>query len=337
MAYHVYISNAANNWFSHFLMDESSGALTPQPDIELESTSGAVATNGDGTLMFVALRAAKKLASYAVNRSSGQLKKIGTVELEEGPPYVKADNTCSFLLSCYYGSGHVGVHRINADGTLSPRPLQWLPTAEHAHSIQTDRSNCFAFVPHTNPSNAIFQFRFDGKTGTLTPNDPPKVQPTTPEGPRHFAFHPTKDLLYSINENGSTISAHHLDPETGTLSSFQVVSTLPRGADASKNTTSEIKITPDGRFVYGSNRGHDSLALFAVGDDGALERRGHFPTEATPRFFELDPGGRFVYALGQASGYLQSYGIDAASGALQPLERHKVGQSPLWITFVEQA
>lgn len=336
MAYHVYVSNSGNNFFSHFLMDEDSGALEPQPNIELEDAPGAVAMHPDGGVMFVALRAAKLLVNYVVDREKGTLVRLSETALAEGPPYLFLDNTCAFLLSSYYGSGHVGVHRVSGGGVLSAQPLQMLPTAGHAHSIQTDRSNRFAFVPHTNPANAIFQFRFDEQTGRLTPNDPPKVQPATPEGPRHFAFHPTRDLLYSINENGSTISAHRFDPAAGTLSSFQVISTLPEGFAGEDNTTAEIKITPDGRFLYGSNRGHDSLALFAIGNDGRLTAKGHYPTEATPRFFELDPSGRFAYAVGQGSGRLASYRIDAATGVLTPLEQWDVGESPLWITFVKQ-
>lgn len=336
MAYHVYVSNSGNNFFSHFLMDEDSGALEPQPNIELEGAPGAVVMHPNGRVMFVALRAARLLVNYVVDQEKGTLVRLSETALAEGPPYLFLDNTCSFLLSSYYGSGHVGVHSMSGPGILADQPLQMLPTAIRAHSIQTDRSNRFAFVPHTNPTNAIFQFRFDEQTGQLTPNDPPTVQPATPEGPRHFAFHPTRDLLYSINENGSTISAYRFDPESGTLSSFQVISTLPEGFDRAGNTTAEIKIAPNGRFLYGSNRGHDSLALFAIGNDGRLTAKGHYPTEATPRFFELDPSGRFAYAVGQGSGRLASYRIDAVTGALTPLEQHEVGESPLWITFVEQ-
>lgn len=335
MAYHVYVSNAGSEWFSHFLMDEGTGKLEPLENIELEGTPGAAATNAAGTLLFVSLRSLRRFGSYAVDRRSGKLTAIGSVPLEDGSPYVRTDNTDRFLLASYYGSGHVSVHGIAADGSLSAAPLQWIETAVHAHSVQTDRSNRFAFVPHTNPTNAIYQFRFDETTGALTPNDPPLVQPDTPEGPRHFAFHPEKDILYSVNENGSTVSAHHFDPQKGTLKSFQVISTLPEGFDGD-NTTAEIRVTSDGKYLYASNRGHDSLALFDVAEDGMLTAKGHFPTEAVPRFFALDPTGRFVYSAGQKSGRLASYRIDAGTGALEPLEVHEVGESPLWILFVEQ-
>lgn len=336
MPYHVYVSNASSEWFSHFLLDEQTGRLAAQPDVSLEGTPGAVATNEAGTLLFVSLRSLKQFGSYAVDRTSGALRAICTVPLQDGAPYLITDNTDKFLLATYYGSGHVSVHAIEPNGALSQQPLQWIATEAHAHSVQTDRSNRFAFVPHTNPANAIYQFRFDEKTGKLEPNEPPKFQPDTPEGPRHFVFHPTRDLLYSVNENGSTVTAHHLDPERGTLSAFQVISTLPEGYSGD-NTTAEIEISPDGRFLYASNRGHDSLALYAVGPDGTLELCGHTPTEATPRFFALGPDGRFVYAVGQKSNRLASYTRDSQSGALTPLETHAVGEGPLWITFVSQS
>jgi 6-phosphogluconolactonase len=335
MAYHLYISGSGGEWLSHFLMDEQTGDLEAQENIPIGGQPAALATNASETLMFMSLRPQKQFGSYAIDRTSGGLTEIGIVEIDEGAAYVRTDNTDRYLLASYYGAGHVSVHRIGDDGALSAKPLQWVETEGHAHSIQTDRSNRFVFVPHTNPANAIYQFRFDEATGTLTANDPPKVQPDTPEGPRHYVFHPDKDILYSVNEDGSTVSAHHLDPEGGTLSSFQVISTLPAGFDGD-SVTAEIEITSDGKYLYASNRGHDSLALFAVSDNGTLTAKGHFATEPTPRFFALDPTGRFLYALGQGSGRLASYRVDADSGALEPLKVYEVGGSPAWIQFVKQ-
>jgi 6-phosphogluconolactonase len=336
MPYHMYVSNSGSEWLSHFIMDESSGALAAQPDIDLGGNPGAVATDAAQTWMVVALRSQKVLASYAIDKKSGGLKKIGESALAEGPPYLYSDNSDRFLLASYYGGGRVSVHGINADGTLSEKPLQELDTDIRAHSIQTDRSNRFAFVPHTNPTNAIYQFHFDQDSGRLTPNEPARIQPATEEGPRHFIFHPQKDLLYSINENGSTVSAHHFDADTGTLESFQVISTLPGGIAVEGNTTAEIDITPDGKYLYGSNRGHNSLALFEIGADGTLTAKGHFDTEAVPRFFGIDPTGRYIYSAGQDSGKLASYRIEA-DGALTRLGTYDVGQASLWIQFVKQA
>lgn len=336
MNYHVYISNSGSEFLSKFLFNAETGKLSQEADIPLISSPGAVATTADQTLMFIALRSAKQYQSLRINKSTGELTPIKAVSVEQAGPYLKTDNTDRFLLATYYGAGAVSVHKIDDDGALSDEPLQWIETEAHAHSIQLDKTNRFAFVPHTVPPNAIYQFKFDETTGELSFNDPPKIQPETPEGPRHFVFHPSKDLLYSINEDGCTVSAHHFDPDKGTLSSFQVISTLPEGWDSDSKSTAEICITQDGRYLYASNRGHDSLAIFSVNDDGTLTAEGHQPTEAIPRFFEIDPTGNFIISAGQNSGYISSYKINHDNGQLEHMERIKVGESPLWIQFVAQ-
>ena len=335
----MYVSNSGSEFLSHFVMDESSGALEPQPDITLDGSPGAVATNAGQTIMYICQRSPIKIASYRLDRTSGALTQIGVTDLDEGPPYIATDNTDRFLLSAYYGGAGVAVHGVEADGTLSSEPLQWLDTQIRSHSIQTDRSNRFVFVPHTNPTNAIYQFRFDESSGRMEPNDPPKVQPDTEEGPRHFAWHPHKDLLYSVNENACTVSAFHFDPQAGTLQAFQLIDTLPEGMDPNypELSTAEIRVTSDGRHLYASNRGHESLALFHINDDGTLTAMDHFPTEPTPRFFEIDPTEGYVYSAGQNTGRLVSYRRDADSGALETLEHYEVGENPLWIQFVKQA
>lgn len=336
MNYHVYISNSGSAFLSKFLMDSETGKLTQEANISLSSSPGAIATTANEELMFICLRGDKQYQSLRINKSTGALTPINATSVDQGGPYLKTDNTDRFLLATYYGLGAVSVHKINDDGSLSDQPIQWIETEEHAHSIQLDKSNRFAFVPHTNPPNAIYQFRFDENTGQLSFNDPPKIQPDTPEGPRHFIFHPTKDLLYSINENGCTVSAHHFNPNTGTLSSFQVISTLPEGWDSDNKSTAEICMTKDGRYLYASNRGHDSIAIFSVNDDGTLTAQGHQPTEAIPRFFEIDPTGNYILSVGQNSGHLSSYKINHNTGQLEEMERFKVGESPLWIQFVAQ-
>lgn len=336
MSYHVYVSNSGSTFLSHFILDSATGQLESRDEIDLGEAPGAVATDAAGRHMWICLRANKQFASFDIDRRSGALVKTGTVEVPDGSPYIRTDNTDRFLLASYYGAGHVSVHAIAEDGTLSAQPLQWTPTDGHAHSIQTDRSNRFAFVPHTNPANAIYQFRFDADTGALTANDPATIQPSTPEGPRHFVFHPSKDLFYSVNENGSTVSAHHFDSEKGTLSAFQVISTLPDDFDPEENTTAEITISADGRHLYASNRGHDTLALFDVAEDGTLSLKAHYATQATPRFFDLDPTGKWMLSVGQNSGGMTVYAVDADTGALTPTQELKVGEAPLWIEFVEQ-
>ncbi|MDP7447636.1 MAG: beta-propeller fold lactonase family protein [Candidatus Latescibacteria bacterium] len=334
MSYHMYVSNSGSNHLSHFLMDEETGGLAAQPDIDLGGAPGALATDAEQRWLFACMRSQQEFVTYAIDRSSGALTRVGGVSAGSAP-YIYVDDTDSYLLATYYGEGAVSVHGIDGEGKLSTEPLQWIETAGHAHSIQTDRSNQFAFVPHTMPANAIYQFRFDAGSGQLTANDPPFIQPETPEGPRHFVFHPTKDLFYSVNEDGCTVSAHHFDAQKGTLSSFQVISTLPPGTDMEGMSTAEIKMTHDGQHLYASNRGHNTLAHFRVNDDGTLAEVDRYETEAVPRFFDIDPTGRFVYSAGQNTGRLASYRI-GDGGGLEPMVAYEVGETPLWIQFVKQ-
>jgi 6-phosphogluconolactonase len=171
------------------------------------------------------------------------------------------------------------------------------------------------------------QFRFDPQTGRLTPNSPLRVEQPERLGPRHYCFHATLDLVYFSNEQGCSVAAYRLDRATGTLAAEQTITTLPGGFTA-RNTCSQIHLTPSGRYLYVGNRGHNSIAGFAVDPSGRLTGIGHASTEPVPSAFSVDPGGRFVFAAGSASGRLASYRINGETGALTPLTTYAVGQRP---------
>ncbi len=228
------------------------------------------------------------------------------------------------------------MHAIDDDGEIGGEAIQWTVTDEKAHAVVIDASNRFVYVPHTRP-NAIFQFRFDGATGTLSPNSPAKT--TTPEntGPRHGWFHPNGRFAYFDMEQGSSVMAFHLNARTGALDSFQTISTLPTDF-RENNSCADLELTPSGKFLYVSNRGHDSIACFAVdAESGKLTLVEQEPTEKTPRSFNIDPSGRFLYAAGQGSGQLASYRIDADSGELTKLETYSAGRQPWWVLVVDLA
>jgi 6-phosphogluconolactonase len=223
-----------------------------------------------------------------------------------------------------------------------------LATATGAHAIQTDPSNRFAFVPHIanvndnvleprreNPGpNMILQFKFDAQTGHLAANAPFRVEPAERLGPRHYCFHPARDVVYFSNEQGSSVTFYRLDPASGALSAAQTISTLPDGFSA-RNTCSQIHLTPSGRFLYVGNRGHNSIAGFAVDPaSGHLTAIGQVPTEPVPGAFGLDPDGHFLFAAGTASGRLASYRVDQDSGALTALTTFAVGQRPAAVQAV---
>ena len=183
---------------------------------------------------------------------------------------------------------------------------------------------------HTGP-NAIFQFKFDGNTGQLTANTPDRVTPEAPEGPRHLCFHPNLNVVYSSNEQGCSVTAYNFDTNQGTIVPFQTVPTLPDGYSG-QNSCSQIQITPSGKFLYAPNRGHNSIASFAVdASAGRLTAIGHVSTESVPSAFSLDPEGKFVFAAGSATGRLASYRVNEGTGELTPLETYSVGERPMWV------
>jgi 6-phosphogluconolactonase len=179
------------------------------------------------------------------------------------------------------------------------------------------------------------QFRFDAQSGRLTPNSPSRVEPGDLVGPRHYICHPSLDVVYFSNEQGCSVTAYRLDRAAGTLSAVQTISTLPAG-HSERATCSQLHLTPSGRFLYVGNRAANSssIAGFAIDPAGRLTPAGHAPTEAVPSAFGLDPGGRFLFAVGTASGRLASYRIDEETGALTPLGTQPVGQRPAAVLAV---
>jgi 6-phosphogluconolactonase len=189
------------------------------------------------------------------------------------------------------------------------------------------------FVPHTGP-DVIFQFTLDAKTGRLSAGDPAKL--TTPKGtgPRHLVFHPTGPVAYVANEQGGSVTAYALDTRAGTLRALQTAPTLPKDFRGT-NACAEIRVHPSGKFLYVSNRGHDSIAAFALDGDGKLRPLGQTATEKTPRSFDLDPSGKYLFAAGESSGKLAAYRIDPDSGRLTRRETHEVGRMPWWVLAVD--
>jgi len=334
MKYYVYVSIAGENKISIFKMNTGMGELIFHNDVAVSGGPGPLAVAPNGGFLYAGLRPTRQISSFRIDHNTGDLSLLRTISLDFDPCYIATDRKGNFLLSSYYGAGKAAVHPIDEDGTVNSPPIEWISTAEHAHCIQVDRANKFVFVPHTVEPNRIFQFKFNEETGRLTPNIVPEVIPKEEVGPRHFCFHPNKDILYFSNEQGSSVTAYNFDTSEGTLAVFQTLSTLPEDYDED-NTCAQIHITPSGKFLYVSNRGHDSIAGFSIDDTtGQLTSLGQQPTEATPRAFTIDPTGNFLFAAGQGTGRLASYRIDTQTGALKPLATYAVGKNPMWVLVI---
>lgn len=331
MPYVAYIAVGGDEKLLRFAMNPSDGGLTLQEEIKLAGAPGPLAVDPTQSFLYVGLRSTCRLVSFQIERVTGQLHPFGkAVALDTDPCYLSTDQTGRCLLAAYYRGGKATVHPIDANGELGPDAICTVETMPYAHCIRTDPTNRFAFLPHVAESNTIVQLRFDADTGQLTPNSPAQVTPPPNTGPRHYVYHPTRNIVYFSNEQGGSVTGYHLDPAQGTLTPFQTLSTLP-AAFTGSNTCAKIQIHPTGRFLYVSNRGHDSIAGFAIDDAGYLTALGQHLTEPTPRAFGLDPTGNFLYASGQGSGKLTAYRIDQDSGRLQPLATYILGERPMWV------
>ena len=285
--------------------------------------------------------------AYSINPDSGELTHLNSQGAGgPGPCHVKVDATGRFVLAANYHGGSVCMLPINEDGSLAPASdfIQHEGSSvnprrqdkAHAHSINPDPRNRFAYVPDLGQDRVVI-YRLDTDNGKLLQNDPAYVEVNPGFGPRHFDFHPGGKWAYLINELGSAITAFERDPESGGLSEFQTIATLPTGFSGS-NTTADIHVHLSGRFVYGSNRGHDSIAIFAVDQDtGRLAPLGHRSTRGrSPRNFGIDPSGRFLLAANQDSDNIASFHIQQETGLLTPTGQEVNIPMPVCIRFLDE-
>jgi 6-phosphogluconolactonase len=263
-----------------------------------------------------------------------------------GPCYVSVDRTGRHLLVANYGGGSVAVLPIAADGTLGAasafvqHPSEGVdpqkPNRPHAHSIDVDPTNRYALVADLG-LDRVFVYRFTPADGSLAPNDPPFARLDAGAGPRHVALHPSGAYAYVLNETHMTVDAFAFDKARGTLAHRQKLSALPDGvAVAPGFSGAEILVHPSGRFLYSSNRGHDTLAVFAIDKDkGTLTLLEHVPTGGkTPRGFGIDPSGRWLLAGNQRSDTVSIFRIDPNTGRLtQTTQSVEVG-APVSFAFV---
>ena len=286
------------------------------------------------------------LYAYSVDAQAGELQSINWQgSVGPGPCHVVVDSSGRYVLAANYHGGSVCVLPIREDGGLesacefiqhegsSVNPRR--QGEAHAHSINLDPENRFAYVPDLGVDR-VFIYRFDQISGKLTPAEPAFAEVNPGFGPRHFAFHPDGRWAYVNNEIGSTITVFERDPETGALTEVQTIGTLPAGFSGT-NSTAHILVHPNGRFLYVSNRGHDSIAIFTVGyGTGRLTAVGHQSTGGkTPRNFEIDPSGTLLVAENQNSDTVVTFRIDAESGLLTPTGSVARVPMPVCVKFLD--
>jgi 6-phosphogluconolactonase len=313
-------------------LDLATGALSPVGEPTETASPSFLAFHPNGRYLYAVNETGDPKANtvggvsaFAIDPKTGGLTFLNKQSSEGASPcHLSFDKTGRHLLVANYSSGNVAVLPVASDGRLGaasavvqhkgPNPAR--DAEPHAHSVHLDAANRFAFVADLG-LDKVFVYSFDPAKGTLAPHTPPAAPLATGAGPRHFTFDRAGRHAYVINELNSTVTAFDYDAAKGTLTEIQTVPTLP--ADfTEKNSTAEVVLSPDGRFLYGSNRGHDSLAIFEVdAATGKLTPKGHEKTLGkTPRNFAIDPTGTWLLAANQGSDTVAVFRIDAKTGGL---------------------
>jgi 6-phosphogluconolactonase len=323
-----------------YRVDPSSGAWTHVQHVAGEENPSLFTLHPHNRVLYSVHGGRTHVSAFGIDRASGRLRLLNRQNSGGSNPVDAAlDATGRFLVVANYASGNVGVLPLAGDGTLQPvsqvfeltgapgpDPVQ--QSSSHPHAVIFDPSRRFVVVPDKG-FDRTFIFRFEDGRLALR-----QAMPSRPgAAPRHCIFHPTLPVLYVNNELDSTVAAYRWD--NGRIEEIEIVGTLPDG-ETGRNTTAEIGIASDGRFLYVSNRGHDSVAVFAVAQDsGRLSFFGCEPTGGKrPRFFALDPTGDFLYAANQEDDNIVAFCVDKPSGMLtRTVHAVRVG-SPSAISFV---
>jgi 6-phosphogluconolactonase len=326
-------------------VDPGSGAFTPVQTVADLVNPSFLALDRRRRFLYAAHGDGDHATAFAIDEMSGRLTLLNQqVTGGKNGVHLAVDATNRFLVVGNYASGTVAVLTIARNGSLEPlSDLVTLPgtpgpdpvqqASSHPHDVPFDRSGRVVVVPDKG-FDRVFVFKLDTTRGKLMAGDPPWVTARPGAAPRHADFHPTAPYAYVNNELDSTVTTYRFDSERVGLDPLQTISTLPADFTA-KNTTAEIAVAPSGRFVYVSNRGHDSVAIFAVdAATGLLTPAGWAPAQGkTPRFFALDPTGTSLYVANQNSDTIVAFRVDPASGALTPTGQVVHTGSPSSIVF----
>jgi 6-phosphogluconolactonase len=328
--------------------DTSTGNFTLMGVAAESADPSFVAVHPNGKFLYAVNESGKNsmVSAFALEPKTGKLTLLNQLPaLGEDPCYISFDKTGKYVLVANYSSGNIPVFPILPDGRLGEHtalvqhggalgPNKERQEAPHAHWIETSRDNRFALAADLGLDEVLI-YKFNAAKGTLSPNAPPFTKLHPGSGPRHIAFRPDGKFLYVISELSSTVTTFRYDARAGTLRELQTVTTLPKEFSG-RNDTAEIAVHSNGKFLYASNRGHDSIAVFAIEHaKGTLTFVSRVPTGGKePRHFAIDPSGNYLLAENQLSNNIVVFKIDLATGSLNPTGQVIEVPSPVDLTFV---
>jgi 6-phosphogluconolactonase len=336
----VYVSNAGDPSISILAMNRANGDIdliekVAIPGAEKPSpTSMPLALTPDRRFLYAALRSEPfTVASFAIDAASGKLNHLGSAPLDASMAYTTVDRSGRWLLAASYPGGKLTINPIDEQGQVKAPPAQIVTDRPKAHCVILDGSNRYAYCAVL-AQDLVLQLKFDPSTGKVAPNSPGQIATKPGAGPRHLALHPSGRFLYLITETTATIGAYAVDKGNGTLKQLQFVDMLA-SPPKEQPAAADLHVTPDGRFLYGSERKSSTLVGYRIDPEkGTLSLAGRTATETTPRGFGIEPRGKFLLSVGLDSNHMTVYSI-RPNGSLDPVKQHAVGKMPNWVEFVD--
>jgi len=341
----VYIGTGSN---SIYVCDFVNGELIANGSVSSGSGPSFLALGPSRSVLYAVNEYDDGLEAFAIDASrSWKLTLLNRVSCVSGPAHLSVDGRGNFIGAANYGSGNYTIFPILSDGSIASKPSfvaadsghgpdPVRQQSPHPHQFRFDPSSRFVFVSDLG-TDKIMQWIYDPDEGTMRPNPrSAALSVKSGSGPRHLAFHPTLFVVYGINELVSSINVYHYDGIAGTLGPIvQSLTSLPPGANPASNTGGEIQVSPDGRFVYASNRGNNSIAVFKVHPiDGFLSFVSFKPCGGlTPRFFTLAPFGDYLLVANQDSNNIVVFSVDPVTGAITETKSSLSVPSPQCILF----
>jgi 6-phosphogluconolactonase len=318
----MYLSTGSGNALKVLQLepDGSMNAL-PAQTVDLGTRTGAMAYARSTRRLF--LGTGQDIATFSLD-SEGAPSLVGRTLDTGNPVYLEVAKNESLLVSAYFGLDRLKTHGISAGPPPPHTERHSLPSAEEPH-LAIEGPEGLIYVPHR--SGNTTQWYSLSSQGIFTIEG--ELAAETGAGPRHMIFSANDDFAYVVNEFDDSVSTHTVASD-GSLTRVETLSTIPTAFDGNNNTCADVHLSPDGRFLYASNRGHDSIASFSVAGNGLLTFLGTTPTETTPREFDISPDGRFLVVAGQGNGFLQSFRI-GSDGGLTSIDRIDVGDDPRWV------
>lgn len=327
----IYVSCAGSREIDVFALDAHTGEAVPRQRLSIPGSPLPMKISPDGRILLVGTKTENTLLTCSIHPENGELALLGSVPCPGGPTYVNCNRAMRAAFVASYGDNLLAAFPLESNGR--PLPVDQVERdLPRAHAAVVDATDGWLLVPALG-ADAIRIYRL-ADDGRLEANVPAQVSVRPGSGPRHLVFSPDNRYVHCLNELDGSIDLFDFDATNGTLELRQSVSMMPHGFNG-KPWAAELRATPDGSFLFATDRRSSTLAVFSVdAQNGQLALFGHYPTEAQPRGMAVDPSGRWLAVAGQLSGHLTVYEIDAETGCPRQRSRHATGEDPICVEIV---